>query len=356
MSDMLEIQSYQGRYSVDFNDNAFSCLNESVAPGIHFIIDERVAELYDEDLHNMLLAPSIVKIRAIEVNKSIKQIPEYVAALVSGGVRRDHTLVSIGGGIVQDITCFLAATLMRGMKWIFYPTTLLAQADSCIGSKSSINVGEMKNMLGTFTPPSKVVVDMGFLKTLSDVEIRSGVGEMLKVHAIESPESFDCIAKDYSRMLAEPSIMKHYILRSLEIKKEIIEKDEFDRGPRNVMNYGHSFGHAIESAVHYKVPHGIAVTIGMDMANYVSVRLGKMNRKNYENRRVILKRNYAGYEFVKLSIDAFISALTKDKKNRGSNLRFVLPDADAKILCFDYPNDDTLKDICSEYLFGEMRG
>lgn len=356
MSDMLEIRSHRGPYTVDFDHEAVGRLNESAAPGVHFIIDARVAGLYADDLRNVLSAHSIVKVRAIEENKSLERMPEYVAALVSRGIRRDHTLVAIGGGVVQDITCFLSATLLRGLKWDFYPTTLLAQADSCIGSKSSINVGEIKNVLGTFTPPSKVVVVSRFLNTLSDVDIRSGMGEMLKVHAIEGAESFERIAGDYSRMMADHGVMRNYIHRSLEIKKEIIEKDEFDRGPRNVMNYGHSFGHAIESATHYSVPHGIAVTIGMDMANYVSVRLGKMDRKSYENRRRVLKRNYAGYESVMLSMDAFIAALTKDKKNKGDGLKLVLPDADGKISCGDYVNDDTLSSICSEYLFGEMRG
>ena len=100
-------------------------------------------------------------------------------------------MVAIGGGIIQDITCFLASTMMRGLPWIFYPTTLLAQSDSCIGSKSSINSGEVKNILGTFTPPNKVIIDINFLKSLEEKDILSGIGEMIKVHAINSPESFD---------------------------------------------------------------------------------------------------------------------------------------------------------------------
>src|SRR5581483_3202456 len=190
-------------------------------------------------------------------------------------IRRNHVLVAIGGGIIQDITCFLAATMLRGLPWNFIPTTLLAQADSCIGSKSSINAGEAKNILGTFTPPARVDVSTRFLKTLDERDIRSGIGEMLKVHAIEGPQSFDQIAHDYENILSDDSVMLHYIRRSLDIKKRIIEIDEFDRGPRNVMNYGHSFGHAIESATDFAVPHGIAVTLGMDLANYTAVRTGR---------------------------------------------------------------------------------
>jgi hypothetical protein len=126
--------------------------------------------------------------------------------------------------------------------------TLLAQADSCIGSKSSINVGKIKNVLGTFTPPRKITISTRLLSTLDDRDIRSGIGEMLKVHGIDGPDSFDQIAADYARLTSDAETLKRYVRRSLEIKKHIIEQDEFDRGIRNVMNYGHSFGHAIESA------------------------------------------------------------------------------------------------------------
>ena len=107
--------------------------------------------------------------------------------MVDKKIRRGQFLIAIGGGIIQDITCFLASTVMRGLPWIFYPTTLLAQSDSCIGSKSSINSGAVKNILGTFTPPKKVVIDVGFLGTLEKKDLFSGIGEMLKVHAIDSP-------------------------------------------------------------------------------------------------------------------------------------------------------------------------
>jgi 3-dehydroquinate synthase len=129
----------------------------------------------------------VLIIEATEENKSLAQFPAYVDSLFGLNVRRGQKLVAIGGGIIQDITCFLAATMMRGLPWMFYPTTLLAQSDSCIGSKSSINSGEVKNILGTFTPPEQVVIDVDFLKTLEEKDIFSGIGEMIKVHAVETP-------------------------------------------------------------------------------------------------------------------------------------------------------------------------
>ncbi|MEK7862885.1 MAG: 3-dehydroquinate synthase, partial [Chloroflexota bacterium] len=264
----MVIQSHRGPYTVDFDDDALAHLDADVPAGAHFLVDARVAELHGADLRRVLASRSVLTIAATEAAKSLDRFPAYVERLVERGVRRGHVLVVVGGGITQDIACFLAATLLRGLEWRFYPTTLLAQADSCIGSKSSINVGEIKNVLGTFTPPSRIVIGGRVLATLDERDLRSGIGEMLKVHAIAGPDAFDRIAADYPRLLSDPALLRSYIRASLEIKRRIIEEDEFDRGIRNVMNYGHSFGHAIESATAYAVPHGIAVTIGMDMANY----------------------------------------------------------------------------------------
>ncbi|MFL5887412.1 MAG: AroB-related putative sugar phosphate phospholyase (cyclizing), partial [Thermoleophilaceae bacterium] len=271
----LVIESHAGPYEVTFDDGALRALGEQVSDGkTHVVIDDRVASLYEEELAPVLGSPSVLRIEASEPAKSLDRFPAYIEHLVARGVRRGHVLVAVGGGVIQDIVCFLAATLLRGLEWHFVPTTLLAQADSCIGSKSSINVGSIKNVLGTFTPPARVTIATRLLDTLSPEDVRSGVGEMLKVHAIEGPEAFDAIAADYSRLFDDRETMERYVHRSLEIKKRIIEIDEFDRGPRNVMNYGHSFGHALESATDFAVPHGIAVTIGMDMANYTARQLG----------------------------------------------------------------------------------
>jgi 3-dehydroquinate synthase len=234
------------------------------------------------------------------------------------------------------------------------PTTLLAQADSCIGSKSSINVGSIKNVLGTFTPPARVTVATRLLDTLSPEDVRSGVGEMLKVHAIEGPEAFDAIAADYERLFGDGSTMERYVRRSLEIKKRIIELDEFDRGPRNVMNYGHSFGHALESATDFAIPHGIAVTIGMDMANFTAERLERSGG-TFARMHPTLAANYSGFEGTPVPLDSFLEAIGKDKKNVGRELRLVLPDGDGRVGIDSYPADDRFRSICAEYL-EDVRG
>jgi 3-dehydroquinate synthase len=343
------VQSHAGPYRVEFADDALPAFGE--LPGRpHLVVDEKVARLHAEPLAAVLDSYPTLRIAASERAKSLEQFPGYVQALVSGSIRRGDVIVAVGGGIVQDIACFLAATLLRGLEWWFLPTTLLAQADSCIGSKSSINVGELKNLLGTFTPPARVHIWAGYLRTLEERELRSGIGEMLKVHAIEGPESFDRIARDYGLLFEDAGVRQGYVRASLEIKRRIVEEDEFDRGPRNVMNYGHSFGHAIESATRFAIPHGIAVTLGMDMANFVSMRLGPGTAESYERMRPVLAANAAGYGDVAIETVAVVEAIGKDKKNVGSELRLVLPDARGRIGVVRRPNDEEFRAACDEYL------
>lgn len=348
--DPLVVQSHKGSYDVIFAPGALARLAETDPATTRVLVDERVAELYAGELAPVLERPSTLRIEATEDAKSLERFPGYVEHLVASGVRRGHELVAVGGGILQDITCFLAATLLRGLDWRFVPTTLLAQADSCIGSKSSINVASAKNVLGTFTPPGRIEIDVAVLPTLDEVDVRSGIGEMLKVHAIDGPESFDRIAADYGRLLAEPDVMTAYVRRSLELKRRLVELDEFDRGPRNVMNYGHSFGHAIESATDYGVPHGIAVTIGMDMANHVAEALGRTGFEHVERMAPVLAANYSGFADTQVPIDDFLAAIAKDKKNTAVALRLVLPDAEGRVSLIEQPADEAFRAACERYL------
>lgn len=356
MSDPLVVQSHAGAYTVMFDDQALARLNESVPPDAHFIVDANVARLYDRDLARVLASGSVLVIEASESAKSLDRFPGYVEHFVAHAVRRGHRLVAIGGGVIQDITCFLAATLLRGLSWEFYPTTLLAQADSCIGSKSSINVGAAKNILGTFTPPASITISSRVLKTLPPEDLRSGIGEMLKVHAIVGPAEFDRIANDYGRLLSDDAVLLHYIRRSLEIKKAIIEIDEFDRGPRNVMNYGHTFGHAIEAATNYAVPHGIGVTMGMDMANFVAVRLSLAPQSHFARMHGVLRANYAGFERTPIPLGVFLSAIAKDKKNTDREIGMILPGPDGRLAVARRPPDARFTEACAEYLSTVLPG
>ncbi|MCC7016164.1 MAG: 3-dehydroquinate synthase [Rhodospirillales bacterium] len=349
MSDRLEIRSHSGSYEVRFEPGGSEACAEP--DRVHAIADARVARLHEKRLEWILALPSVLLIDATEAAKSLDRFPAYVDHLVGRGVRRDHVLLAVGGGIIQDIACFLAATLLRGLAWRFYPTTLLAQTDSCIGSKSSINCGRAKNILGTFTPPESVTVDVRFLDTLDARDVRSGVGEMLKAHAIESPAAFDEIAAAYPDLFRNAATMRRFVRRALEIKRRYIEEDEFDRGPRNVFNYGHTFGHAIEAATGFAVPHGIAVTIGMDMANFVSARLGVGTEGHFARMHPVLAGNFHGFERHPVPMPAFLDAIAKDKKNVGaSSVTLILPDREGRIGKSVHPNDAFFAALCAEYL------
>ena len=333
-----------------FGEAARARFAGAVEPGTHVLIDARVAELHEATIAPLLSATSVQLIDATEDQKSMERMPVFMSRLLEARVRRGHRLLAVGGGIVQDIVCFIAATLLRGIEWRFIPTTLLAQADSCIGSKSSINVGKTKNAVGTYTPPGEICVWPDFLDTLDGRDVRSGIGEMLKVHAIDGPESFSRIAGDYELLTTDRAVLLEYIRRSLGIKRELIELDEFDRGLRNVLNYGHSFGHAIESATGFAIPHGIAITIGMDMANFVAACLGTASRGPFERMHPTLQRNFAGYERREIPLGRLLDALGTDKKNTDAGLRVVLPDAHGRIHVVDQRPDERFMTACAEYL------
>jgi 3-dehydroquinate synthase len=355
VSEALVIQSHRGPYSVRFSQGTLRQLADESFEKRHFIIDANVATIYREDLEPILRTASTLVIEATEPAKTLDRFTGYVETLVSQSVRRDHLIVAIGGGIIQDITAFLATTLLRGVPWEFYPTTLLAQADSCIGSKSSINVGSAKNILGTYCPPGRITIDPELLQTLAEVDVCSGIGEMLKVHAIAGPSHFDEIAAVYEQLLSDRNILRHFINRSLEIKKAIIEADEFDTGVRNVMNYGHSFGHAIEAASDFAVPHGIAVTIGMDLANHVAVQLGRVSRDYFNRMHSTLMTNSRGFHSVEIPQDRFFAALGKDKKNVGAQLSLILPDAAGVPQRTVIDNTQVFRGACVNYFFEVLK-
>lgn len=349
----LVIQSHKGPYTVHFDEDALERLDSELPANAHIIVDARVADIYAGKMPRILAHHSLLRIEATEAAKSLERFPAYVEHLVARGLRRDHVLIAIGGGIIQDITCFLSATILRGVSWRFFPTTLLAQADSCIGSKSSINCGAAKNILGTFTPPSEIHLSTHFLATLDERDFRSGVGEMLKVHMIAGPEAFAALTDSYDLLFTEGSAMVAAIRRSLEIKRGYIETDEFDQGPRLVFNLGHSFGHAIEAATDFAVPHGIAVTIGLDMANFMSWKLGIGTESRWRCNHPVLAKNYRGFERTLVPLDRFLAALAKDKKNVGAgSATLILPDADGRILRVTYGVDETFRAHCSAYLKG----
>jgi 3-dehydroquinate synthase len=319
MGDILvfEIQSYKGTYKVHFVDFIPTVASE----GDIFVIDDNIWDHADYYRDRYIDDNEVYFVEATEESKTLSEVEKLIDFMIKKGFKRNDRLIAVGGGVVQDLVSFTASIYSRGVDWIFYPTTLLAQCDSCIGSKTSINHKGSKNKLGGFHPPKEICINRQFLNTLPESEIKSGIGEMLHYfllnHKIDISE----------KMVNDEDILENiedYIKVSLEIKKEMIEKDEFDKGERNLFNYGHTFGHAIESLSNYEVNHGQAVTMGMEIANRISLEKRMISDLLYKKLNEILMKNMPDYKIE--DVDAYIEFLQKDKKNTSDKLTCILLD------------------------------
>lgn len=319
------VRSYLREYDVAFPENLRQALESEVKPGDYVVVDQNVRRLHAENIDPILENLNYFEVEATEERKSYLGIEPVMKNIIQSGFRRGNRLIAIGGGIVQDITAFISSVLYRGVEWIFFPTTLLAQADSCIGSKTSINFGPYKNQLGGFYPPSRINICVSFLQTLPEGDLLSGLGEMCHYYLIAGEDDFKWFSHQFDAACAKDvAVLEEVTHRSLMVKKPMVEKDEFDRGERQVFNYGHSFGHAVESLTNYRIPHGIAVAYGMDMANYVSEKLGLLQPGMRGEARAFLKKVWNLYPIDDVSAEVMIEALGTDKKNAGNQLGLIL--------------------------------
>jgi 3-dehydroquinate synthase len=311
--------------------------------------------LYGSLFEDVIATYKCIQIQAVESQKSYEGVIPIIDDLIKNGFRKNNKLIAIGGGIIQDVTAFISSLLFRGVSWILFPTTLLAQGDSCIGSKTSINFREYKNQLGGFYPPVKIYIDLNFLGTLKDLEIKSGLGEMCHYFIVSGSEDFYWFKKSYQEALTDHTILEKIVHRSLEIKKMYIEIDEYDRNQRQVFNYGHSFGHALESLTNYAIPHGIAVSYGMDMANFISHKLGYISSQLRLEIRELLELIWKDVTVENISIDKFLNALSKDKKNEGTELRLILNKGLGKIFKDRINPDEQFKSWIQEYFVNNFK-
>jgi 3-dehydroquinate synthase len=348
------VKSVIHNYEVKFIEDTKATLNSILREGDFIIIDKKIKELYSEELTTILSSYKHIGIEATENQKSYQGVEPIINSLINNGFRKNHRLVAIGGGITQDTAAFMASIMYRGVDWIFLPTTLLAQCDSCIGSKTSINFGEFKNQIGGFYPPNQILINPAFLNTLSHKEIQSGLGEMLHYYIVAGEDDFRRFKADYPKAITDKKVLAGLIARSLEIKKGYIEIDEFDKKERQVFNYGHSFGHAIESLTNYTVPHGIAVSFGMDMANYISMKLGLIPQSIRDDVRELVELIFEGYDIKGIDLDNYLTALSKDKKNVGSQLGLILSKGYGKIFKNIMDADDQFKGWIKDYFENEI--
>ena len=358
MEDLLvldfRVKSLIHDYKVNFIDNSEDVLEAILKPGDVIIMDKKIKVLYPRISHVVSNNNLLIDIEAVENQKSYKGLIPIINKLISSGFRKNHRLIGIGGGITQDITAFISSIMYRGVDWILMPTTLLAQGDSCIGSKTSINFGNYKNQVGGFYPPNEIFIDMNFLNSLSEKDMKSGFGEMSHYFIVAGEKDFKQYVNDYDRALKDDKVLSQMISNSLKIKKSYIETDEFDNGRRQIFNYGHSFGHAIETLTNYEIPHGIAVSFGMDMANYVSVKRGVLSIKVRMEIRAFLSRIWKGFAIKNLDVDRFCKILSKDKKNVGKELRLILCRGYGEVYKAAVENDQQFRNLILDYFKNEL--
>jgi shikimate kinase/3-dehydroquinate synthase len=247
-------------------------------------------------------------------------------ALLANKCDRKTTLVALGGGVIGDLTGFAAASYMRGVPFVQIPTTLLAQVDSSVGGKTGINHPLGKNMIGAFYQPRAVLADTSTLNTLPDRELSAGLAEVIKHGAILDAAFFDWIEQNIDKLVArEPAALAYAIARSCEIKADVVRQDEREGGLRAVLNFGHTFGHAIEAGLGYGAwLHGEAVGCGMVMAADLSHRLGLIDAASLERLRALVKAAGLPVAAPDLGADRWIELMEVDKKNEGGAIKFIL--------------------------------
>lgn len=325
----MKIKSNIKDYYLEFVDNALGKKEELFSKlrygRLFYFVDKNLYKLYQPKLERFIKNDEFLVIPATERNKSYLKIANYYKELIEKGFTRNDILVTFGGGILQDLSGFIASTLYRGIKWIFFPTTLLAQADSCIGSKTSINFDKCKNLIGTFYPPDRIFVDTVFCKTLTPEYFNSGLGEIIKFHLMSGGKGYSLLKKYLSCPdLRQNKYFKAIVRSTLRIKYSYFKEDEFDSGRRNLLNYGHCFGHALESASNFAISHGEAVIVGMGFANLLSLKRGIMKKGKYNEFEDIFRQYYPRFDISKISVKDLTYYLKRDKKRVTKDLTMIL--------------------------------
>lgn len=348
----FQVRAAQRTYEVNFGPvNLGQLVRKIDSKHVIAVIDSNLQNILSQQIEELkAIGTNIIYLEATEKSKELDSVGKTATALLDAGLTRSHTLLAVGGGITQDIVAFCASICLRGVDWMFVPTTLLAQADSCIGSKTSINLGRRKNAVGTYWPPVSIFIDPFFLRSLDEESLRAGLGEMFKVHAIKGPEEFDSLSKNYEDVFENEQQMLTAIYNSLIFKKEIIEADERDSQVRLVMNYGHTFGHAIEVSSDYQIQHGIAVTLGCDVANYVAWKIGLTSEDHYHRMHGALMRNAGKSCNLKLDLNTYEQAIKSDKKHGAKNFTFILPDTGGHMKVVEVAKDDQIIELSKGYI------
>jgi len=327
------IKSSSKKYEVNIKNDLGFIEDLKKEENTLFVIDKILYGLYKNSLFQDIPHVKLYIIEAIEANKTIESALGICEIMTNIPAKRNAHLISFGGGIVQDVTGFVANVLYRGIHWTFVPTTLLAACDSCIGGKTSLNYKQYKNLLGTFYPPDAIYICSEFFNTLSERDFKSGLGEVVKFNIMFGKKGLIKIENNIEALLLRShGILDEFVKLSLLFKKVFIEEDEFDKGVRIHLNFAHTFGHAFETVSNYLIPHGTAVAIGTLVADRISLGRGLLEECIVTRIESVLKK-IINVELLPTSfdLDKMVGAIRKDKKQINSNLTGVLLYDDMKL-------------------------
>ena len=340
----FDVKSSPRNYRVEFvsGDN-FNWLAEEIKKQKHPLI------LIDKNVKSKLLSHlnldqySCFEVEAIEQNKNINKVLEVCNFLLDSKANRGSMMYVIGGGILQDVGAFASSMFKRGIPWTFVPTTLLSQADSCLGGKTAVNHGASKNVLGLFSAPRRVCIDSNFIKTLTQEDRLSGAGEIFRLLITGGEHGLQFMRQDVPYLLTNtPWAIRNLTIGSLCVKQAIVEHDEFEIDIRRSMNYGHSIGHALEALTNYAIPHGTGVVIGILVENQIAVNRGMLSVEQaadiYEIGRTIIPDS-AWQHFINSNPDALLPFLSNDKKAEGNNLKLATLQSLGDMKFVDLPLD-----------------
>lgn len=322
-------------YEIHIGYNIFNRIPEylkqnGLAKRYVIITDDCVANIYGKEFNHLLnqagFKSDLIVFSSGEENKNIHTVIDVSHQLLELGIDRTSALIALGGGVVGDLTGFIASIYMRGIPWIQIPTTLLAQVDSSIGGKTGVDLDKGKNLIGSFHQPCCVFIDISCLKSLSDYEYRNGLAEVVKYGLIEGESFFRLIEKNIIDILNRSvPILEKVIEVSCLIKKRIIEKDEKENSIRKILNLGHTLGHALEFASDYRLSHGNAISIGMIAACQLSEQICGFKKLYIERTKSLISAIGLDCSIPRnIETERIISSLKMDKKKQDSTLNFIL--------------------------------
>ncbi len=288
-------------------------------------VDSLYGEVLNQGLTNAGFNVTTLVIPVGEEQKSLETAGRLYQKLTDSHAERTTPVLALGGGVTGDLAGFVAATYMRGVPLIQIPTTLLAQVDSSIGGKVAVDHGQLKNTIGVFYQPKLVISDIDTLKTLPEAEMANGLAEVIKSAAIRNRSFFNFldINLGVARFL-DAAVLEEIVLETARIKAEVVAQDEKDTGLRNILNYGHTIGHAMETASNFQLKHGQAVAIGMVAAARISNKMGMLNEDEAIRFKNVIEKAGLPTEIPDLNVEDIVHAMKHDKKVQQDKVRFVL--------------------------------